>query len=177
MNKTVKTIIIAVVILALIVLMFFVGGSTKETSNTSSGELSNDPEVILSNAERESAAVTEAEKKEFPQIDVNTYLAYYADSEARVILLARPTCHYCQIAEPIIQKMAKDYDLTIYYLNTDNFVGDDQSNFVNSNEVFANGYGTPYLFVVKDNAIVDAVDGLTDAAHYEAFFAMNGFIE
>ena len=118
MNEKIRTIIITVVIVVVLVLAFTIENN-KKTETTS--EYSNDVSVILSNAEKESAAVTEEEKIEFPQIDVDTYLDYLNSEEARIILLARPTCHYCQIAEPILQKMAKDYNLTIYYLNTDNF--------------------------------------------------------
>ena len=165
---------IVIVILVVIILSFTVGN--KGTSNTSSGEISNDPQTVLNNAENESASIAANERKESTQIDVYTYLDYKAGSEAKIILLARPTCHYCQIAEPIIENVAYEYNLEINYLNTDNFTDETQSLFVQSDEAFQKGFGTPYLFIVKDGNIVDAVDGLTDRAHYVLFFTDNGFI-
>jgi len=172
-KKKVLTIVGIIIIVIIIVLSFIVGPNNK---NDGISDLSNDPQVIITNAQQESAAVKEEEKKEFAQIDVATYLDYYRGSELKIILLARPTCQYCQIAEPILQKIAKEYNLDIHYLNTDNFTDDSQADFVQSNEVFADGYGTPYLFLVKDGTIVDSVDGLTDRAHYISFFTVNGFI-
>ena len=174
MNPKIKYIIIAVIAIVVIVLAFTVGGNSNE--NVTDIELSNDPEVIMSNATEESTEASQASKKDFIQIDTNTYLEYKAGSEAKTILLARPTCHYCQIAEPIIQNIAYEYNIDIHYLNTDNFTEEDQAAFINSDEEFSGGYGTPFLFVVKDGQIIDSVDGLTDKAHYLYFFSTNGYI-
>lgn len=176
MNKGLKIgLIVAGVIgfLILLILVFTIGGAGNDVS---SGELSNDPEVILANAESESAAVTEEEMADFTEIDTNTYLSYYAGSEAKIILLARPTCHYCTIAEPILHKIAKDYNLEINYLNPDNFTEEDQTAFIYSDAEFNAGYGTPFLFIVRDNQMIDKVDGLTDTAHYIYFFQVNDYI-
>ena len=174
MKNNWKPIVITVGVI-LVLILAFASGNNKKQETTS--EYSNDSSVILSNAEKESASVTDEEKKEFPQIDVDTYLEYLEESDPKIILLARPTCHYCQIAEPIIQKIAKNYNLNIYYLNTDNFTDSSETDFVQSNDAFKEGFGTPYLFIVQNGGIVDSVDGLTDSAHYLEFFTRNGFIE
>lgn len=172
-----KIIGIIVIVMIVLVLASLVGGKSKENTKTPTEGLSNDPEVILSNAQKESSAIKEEEKKEFVQIDVAKYLQYYSGSETKIILLARPTCSYCLIATPILQKIMKDYNIEINYLNTDNFTSEDQTAFVKSDESFSNGFGTPVLFIVKDNSIVDKVDGMTDTAHYIEFFKKNGYIE
>lgn len=174
MNKGLKIGLIvasAIAVLVLLILVFTIGGN-----DTTTNGLSDDPSVILANAEVESAAVKEEEMADFIEIDTNTYLSYYAGSEAKIILLARPTCHYCTIAEPILHKVAKDYNLEINYLNPDNFTAEDQTAFVGSDEEFKEGYGTPFLFIVRDNQIIDKVDGLTDTAHYIYFFQVNDYI-
>ena len=177
MNKYVKIGLIILAVVLVFVLAFAVD-SNNTTTNTSSEEteLSEDAETIIAKSQEESAAVKESEKKEFAQIDVNTYLSYLNGSEAQIILLARPTCGYCQIAEPIIQNAAYEYNIDINYLNTDNFQAEDTQNFINSNEIFQEGFGTPFLFIVKDGGIIDMIDGLTDKAHYIEFFKKNGYI-
>ena len=162
-------IVICVVVIAL---SFFVKPKTSNSEN-----LATDMNVILANAEKESANVKDEEKKDFITINVDQYLEYLDAPEKRIILVARPTCHYCQIAEPIIQKAAKDYNMDIYYLNTDEFTEDDQQAFVNSNEKFNSGFGTPFLMVVKDGGIIDSIDGLTDYAHYVHLFKKNNLIK
>ena len=164
---------IAVGVVVLIVLSFIVTNNGDVNTPT----LSNDPETIINNAQEESALVKENEVKEPIQIDVDKYLEYKAGSEAKLILLARPTCGYCNIAEPIINNIAYEYAVEVNYLNTDEFTEESQVEFVQSDEAFSDGFGTPYLFVVKDGEIIDAVDGLTDHAHYIDFLQRNGFIE
>jgi len=173
MKKGKKSVIILLItIVVLLLISLFVGNK-----DSKSNELSNDATVILNNAQTESSNVKDSEKKEFQEITVADYLNYYEGEEKTLILLARPTCHYCQIAEPILHKIAYDYDLDIKYLNTDEFSEEDSINLVQSNDYFNNGYGTPVLLLVSNGEIIDMVDGLTDTAHYVKFFKDNKFIK
>ncbi len=160
------------IVIILIIIASFAGTNKKESTSNSE-----DVNAILTNAQEESKKVTADEQKELSEINVDTYLEYYNGEENKLVLLARPTCGYCQIAEPLIKKIAKDYDLEIVYLNTDNFQGEDQQKLMNSDEFFKEGFGTPLLLCVGQNKIIDKVDGLTDTNHYIAFFQKNGFIK
>ena len=138
---------------------------------------SNTMESILTNATIESRNIKENEMKEFTSIDVNTYLNIYNGEQKTLVLVARPTCHYCQIAEPILHNIAYKYNININYLNTDNFQGEDSQKFIGSNEIFSNGFGTPMLLVVSDGKINNMVDGVTDTKHYVEFLKENKFID
>lgn len=168
------TIILIVAIAILLIISIFVGSDKADSATSNS--VSNDAETILANAQKESSAVKDSEKGDFVQINVDKYLEYYAGNENKIVLIARPTCHYCQIAEPILQKIIKEKNIEINYLNTDEFSGDDQEKLVNSDKAFKNGFGTPFLMIVSNNSIVDSVDGVTDTAHYIGFFKKNNFI-
>lgn len=152
---------------------FFVG---KDDSDSSNNQMSEETNSIIDNAQKESDSVKDSEKKELTEIKMDKYIELYEGNESKLILIARPTCHYCQIAEPIIKNIAYENDLEIYYLNTDNFEGDDETKLVQSNEYFSEEFGTPLLLVVKNNEIIDKVDGLTDKSNYIEFFKSNGFI-
>ena len=160
------------VLILVVVVSLFIGGN----KDTKSKKLSNDSEVVYKNAQQESEAVKESEKKDFIQIDVNKFIEYLNGESSMIVLVARPTCGYCQIAEPIIQNVAYEYDLNINYLNTDNFSEEDSDKFLNSNEMFKDDFGTPTLMIVSNNSIIDSV-GLTDYAHYVDFFTRNSFIK
>ena len=162
--------LIAVVVI-LIILSFFVGGKDNESSTSS-----NEGDVIYANAQKESAAIKDNEKKEFTQIDINTYLDYYKSDEQTLVLIARPTCQYCMVAEPIIQNIMYEYDLNINYLNTDNFQGDDEATLVKSDDYFSEGFGTPMLLNIAGGRIINSVDGLTDKDHYISYLKENGYI-
>ncbi len=172
LKKLLPVIIIGIVAI-LIIVCCFVGEKDLTVSKSST---TNDTNQILSNAQTESSNISDEDKKDFENIDIDKYLEFYDGSEEKLVFIGRPTCSYCQIAEPIVKKINKDYNLNIYYLNTDDFVDDDEAKFINSDEFLKNGYGTPMLFVVSNGKIVDKVDGLTDTNHYLEFLKTNNFI-
>ena len=172
-NKYFGILLVGIVIILLIVAS--VAGSNKKETNTEKEQ--ENVEVILANAQEESKKITAEEQKQLPEINMDTYLEYYNGEEAKLVLLARPTCGYCQVAEPIIKKIAKDYNIDIAYLNTDNFQENDQEKLMHSDEFFKEGFGTPVLLCVGQGKIIDKVDGLTDTNHYISFFQRNNFIK
>ena len=132
---------------------------------------------IVENAIAESSEIKEDEKKEFIDINIEEYINKYNSEEKSLILVARPTCYYCQIAEPILHNIAYKYDLNINYLNTDNFQDDDADRFRETDESFSEGFGTPMLLVVSNGNINDMVDGVTDTKHYLEFFKKHEYIK
>ena len=172
-KKKVLTIIGITLLVVLLIIGCFVGNDDIGNST----KLSNSPQVIFANAQKESENAKDDEQGELTEINLDTYLDYYNDSTNRVVLIARPTCGYCQIAEPIIKKIIKDYNTEINYLNTDELTGDESAKFVSSDESLKNGFGTPMLLVVGNSKIVDKIDGLTDTAHYIDFLKNYKFIK
>ena len=132
---------------------------------------------MTTRAQEESANVPEDEQKDFEDIDVDTYLELYDGEEDAIVLLSRPTCGYCQIAEPILHHIAYQYDLTINHINTDEMSEEDGTNLIESDDYFSEGFGTPLLLVVSNGEIVDMVNGLVDTDSYVSFFTANGFIK
>ena len=171
--KKLFPIILIIIVFAIFILSFFIGG---KKHNDPDVVLSNDPDVVIENAKKESSNVADVEKKNFVMITVDDYLRLYDSEDPSLVLIARPTCSYSQIAEPIIQNLMYLYDYTIYYLNTDDFHDDDLDRFVHSDERIENGFGTPMLYFIGNHSIIDSVDGLTDRAHYMEFFRLNGYL-
>lgn len=170
MNKKVFGIIGVI----LIVLLLLISSSVTKDKETSS---SDDIQTIISNAQEESENVKENEQKEFIDISIDDYLNKYNGEESSLVLIGRPTCHYCQIAEPILHNIAYKYNIDINYLNTDNFQDGDGQKLVESDSFFTNGFGTPLLLVVSNGSINDKQDGLTDTNHYIKFLKKNGYIK
>lgn len=170
MKKNEKILLIVGIILVVGIVIISIFITPKEGKEITGSE---NAEQIIANAMAESEAVKEEEKKDFIEIDVATYMNYYQGSEKKLVLVGRPGCQYCQIAEPILKNIAFEQDLEIYYLNTDNFSEDDQTTFVQSDDYFSGGFGTPLLLSVQNGNILDATEGLTDKAHYEQFFEKN----
>ena len=179
MKSNKAMVIVTVVILAILIGICFLIGGKDNGSSTPSKEMSEDVETVMSNLQAESEAVTDDQKGEFgAEIDVGDYLNLLnTEGEASLVWVARPTCGYCQLTTPVVQKLIKDYSIYISYLNTDNFQGDDTTNFVGSDERFSEGFGTPMLLLVGDGKILDMIDGATDTAHFVDFLKTYKFIE
>lgn len=174
-NKIFKFVLIFILIVVCLI-SFLVSSNSNEDGGSSSSSSSSDTNAIIERAQQESKAVKSDEKKDFTQIGIDEYLEMYNGSDNKIVLIARPTCSFCQIAEPIIQNVAYKYDVNIYYLNTDDFSDDDESSLIQSDGAFSNGYGTPMLLLVSNGKIVDKVDGLTDTSGYLKFLETNGII-
>lgn len=162
--------IIGVILVLLVLIIGFSVNPDKEEST------SNNTQSIITNATNESQNVKEDEQKDFIEINIDDYLNKYNGEEKSLVLIARPTCHYCQIAEPILHNIAYKYNIDINYLNTDNFQEGDSQKLINSDEFFSGGFGTPLLLVISNGSINDKVDGLTDTSHYIDFLKQNGYI-
>ena len=128
------------------------GGSTTTTSSTNKGDLI--------------------------EIGIDEYLDLKEGSEASIIYVARPTCHYCQEMEPIVKNIVYEHGVTVNYLNTDELDDEGQAEFIKSDDYFEEkgGYGTPMLIIVKDDEFVDVLEGLTDKDTVVKFFKDNGLI-
>ena len=142
------------------------GGST--TTSSANNSSSND-----------SSDISEDEQGDLNEIGIDEYLDLKKDSEASIIYVARPTCHYCQEMEPIVKNIVYEYGITVNYLNTDELDDEGQAKFIKSDDYFdkKGGYGTPMLIIVKDDEFVDVLEGLTTKDTAVQFFKDNGLIE
>ena len=173
-----KNIYIGIAAIALVIILLIVSCSIKPKNNGTEKEvLSNDAETIIANAQRESESVQANEQGDFTNINITQYLDYFNNSEKQIVLVARPGCSYCQIAEPIIKNIIYEYKVNINYLNTDDFSEEDNNNFISTDESFAEEFGTPTLLAINEGKITDKIMGLTDHAHYVDFLKRNGYIE
>lgn len=169
MNKKNIITILGIILIIILIIISFNIGEKKESTKTSTEE------DILANAQKESIEAKNKKQKDFTYINVDDYLNLYNSENNTLVLVARPTCAYCNTAEPIIKQIAYENDLNIHYLNTDEFEDGDYNRLKETDEIFEN-FGTPMLLVVSNSKINDYLDGLTDKKHYISFFKDNNFI-
>lgn len=171
-----KIVIVVVGVLLICALCFFTSVASSEKNNdvySNSNDTSGTD--ITSQAQAESNSISEDEKGNFVDIDVNTFTNMYNQADKKVVLFSRPTCGYCQIAEPILQNMIYKYNIEINHVNTDEMSEDDFTTLTNTNSIFEE-FGTPLLVVVSNGEVSDSVNGLTNTDGYLEFFKKNGFI-
>lgn len=146
-----------IIILALMIIIIFIAG-TKGSYNDSTSTL--DTSTITNDAGSDSASIKDEEKADLTSIDIDKYLALKKSSDSySVIYIGRPTCSHCVVQKPIMEHLVYKYNIVINYLDTDTLSDDDIDKFRDSDEYFSEGWGTPLTLIVKDNKIVDKIEG------------------
>lgn len=114
----------------------------------------------------------------FKELSIDDYLSLIEEDEKNIILVARPTCSYCELFTPILKEAADDMNLVINYVNTDEFSSDDWSKFESSLSYFSEeDWGTPLTLIVQNGEVVADNGGYVDLDTIKAFFKNNGLGE
>ncbi len=126
----------------------------------------------------DSTSTVALEEAGFNEVTLDEYLELIESSEKTIILVARPTCSYCEAFAPILSEAKDDLGLTIYYIDTDNFSEDDWTTFNASLDYLSeNSWGTPLTLIVQNGEVVDVNQGYVELDTIETFFIDNGFGE
>lgn len=112
----------------------------------------------------------------FNELSLNEYLEVIKKDEKSIILVARPTCPYCEKFSPILKEAMDDMNLTINYIDTDKFSNEDWTTFseslayLNSEE-----WGTPLILIVQNGEVIAENNGYVDLSTIKSFFKANGY--
>ena len=74
-----------------------------------------------------------------------TYTEYKEKMESEkpfIVIIERTTCSHCINYMPVAEQFASDYNIPIYYINTDNLSQDEFTSLQKSNTFFKNGIKT-----------------------------------
>ena len=121
---------------------------------------------------------TELEKAGFNEVTLSEYLDLVKSSEKSIILVARPTCGYCQKFTPILKQAMEDMNLTINYIDTDKFSEYDWTPFTESLDYLkSEQWGTPLTLIVQNGEAIAENNGYVELDTIKEFFTNNGFGE
>ncbi len=111
-------------------------------------------------------------------------------SETIVLLIARQGCIYCSYYAPILVEVAKDYDITVRYIDLSTIINFNLNTITDSDsyntlsslsgsgdwETFAkdNITGTPLTLIIKNNKVIGGVSGYVEATKVESAFTAAG---
>ncbi|GEM_PF-1861953 len=112
----------------------------------------------------------------FKNISLNEYLDLIKEPEKNIILVARPTCGFCEQFTPVLKQAKEDMGLTIHYVNTDDFSKEDWTTF-NSSLSYLNSteWGTPLVMIVQNGEAIAENQGYVELSTIKEFFESNGF--
>lgn len=112
-------------------------------------------------------------------IEVEKYLELVKSKEKSIIVLSQTTCSYCVAAKPILNKIAKEKDITINIIEINKISDNDEyTAFIETLEGFGmEEFGTPHTMIVQGNKELDNIVGLATEAEYIELFKEQGFIK
>ena len=175
-KETIEKVKSATIVVLVLIIVFGASYFTSELKECDNGGSTTTTTSSTNNSSNDSSDISEDEQADLNEIDIDEYLDLKEGSDASIIYIARPTCHYCQEMEPIVKNIVYEYGIEVNYLNTDELDDEGQSKLIKSDDYFSEGYGTPLLLVVQDDEIVDIQEGYTDKDTTVNFLKDNGFI-
>lgn len=106
-----------------------------------------------------------------------TYLEYEEklNTEAPfVVVIERDGCSYCEKYHPVVENVANQYGLPIYYINLANLTSEEQSSLSTSNTYLkTKQWGTPTTLFMYGNTVVDSIGGYVDEDTFKEFAEEN----
>lgn len=96
--------------------------------------------------------------------------------ETQIFYIARPTCHYCILLEPVTETLKQEYQLTYNHINTDKFSTSQLIKILDKFGVDSKTFGTPYIAITKNGKVIDELNGYADENVVFELFQKNGLI-
>lgn len=111
-------------------------------------------------------------------IDYSSYSKLINSSKNSIIVVGQTSCGYCIQSKPVLQKIAKEKNIVINYLNITDLSESDSESFQTSLDYLKdNEWGTPLTLIVSKGNVRDSINGTKDYDGYMESFKNNGFIK
>lgn len=131
---------------------------------------------------------TTRDGKETPSMIQDTtgseFQALLNSNEKAVVLIAKPDCPWCQRYKPIINQVANEYNVVVYYVNT-SLLSNDEYIYLHDNiSVLKDQYDsygnpvipTPMTVIVQSGKDIDNIEGYVEKGEIISFLKKNGII-
>jgi len=99
---------------------------------------------------------------------------YYQSDELEIIFYSKTGCSYCELQRPILEQIAKDYELEYLDLDAVNLTESQNKEIIK--KLGIEGY-TPTTAIVKDGKVISTQVGYLDSYKYIEFFINSGILE
>ena len=106
-----------------------------------------------------------------------TYTVYKEKMESEkpfIVIIERTTCSHCINYMPVAEQFASDYNIPMYYINTDNLSEEEFTALQKSNTFFkknSDAWGTPTTIILIGNQAIDYLEGETDEEGLNSFLS------
>lgn len=114
----------------------------------------------------------------FTEITYNDYKDKVVNNEMFLVVIVRDGCGYCEMFEPVVEEVAGEYKLPIYYINLTNISDEEVEELVSTNKYLKrNKLGTPTTLFMYGENIVDSISGYVEKDEFVSFVKENFKVE
>ena len=118
-------------------------------------------------------------------IDLEEYEELVSESKTHIVVVGQTTCSHCIAIKPALNKVAKEYNLTINYLNLTEMTEEEYNDFslslkqIEYNDpdfVEKGSFGTPLTLIIENGKVKDYISGQRTKSQLVREFKKNGLI-
>ena len=135
--------------------------------------------IVLAGIGNMNTSVKSSSKKESTERNTSTenlkkFYEEFDSEDLNVIFFASATCGYCTLEKPIIENIAKDYNVSYYPIDASTLSQEELSEIVNALGIRG---ATPTTVIVKKGEVVATNEGYLDGKPFVDFFVKNGILK
>lgn len=97
------------------------------------------------------------------QMSYDDYATMVDNGDAFIVIIERAGCSFCTMYMPIVEEVAKEKKIPIYYIDTDTLTTDEMNELNNNNSYLKrNNWGTPTTLFMLGDRVLDTISGYTE---------------
>ena len=116
----------------------------------------------------------------FTEITYSEYEEKMNTEAPFLVVVVRDGCGYCEMYEPILEEVAGEYKIPIYYINMSNLNSEEYTALGTSNSYFKKNqgkWGTPTTLFMYGKSVIDSISGYVDKDEFVDFVKENFKVE
>lgn len=106
---------------------------------------------------------------------LETFNATLESGEKELILIARESCPYCEMFQPLLDYMKDKYGFDYLYVDTEKITTNGLNEVIQKLEIDPDDFGTPHLSLVESGEMVDDLAGYVDEKVLLTFLVEYGY--
>ena len=97
------------------------------------------------------------------QMTYNDYEEMVKSGDPFIVVIERATCSYCQQYMPILEEVADEKSIPLYYIDTDTLTSDENNLLASTNAYLKrNQWGTPTTLFMLGERVLDTIGGYVE---------------
>ena len=104
------------------------------------------------------------------QLTYNEYKTMVDNGDAFIVVIERTGCGYCTMYMPIVEEVAKEKKIPVYYIDTDTLSSEEFDELGRTNNYLKkNKWGTPTTLFMLGDRVLESISGYVDKDEFLKF--------